>query len=209
MVFDIDVRSNIKEFKAGLTRAEKKQLPYVTMVTLTNTAWAVRDHIAEQSPKRFEVTKTWWKANQPTGYKVLRATKTKKVAEVFTGAYFLPLQNTGGLKLAKRGGLLVPTKHAPKSAKTAKGLKRILSGKRILRKGGKPGGHPVMMLNSGKAGVFRRKTKKRLPIVMLYSYRRSVNVKPALDYEYEASRQVILKMPHLFSDAMKRAFNVR
>ena len=189
-MIDIDVRSNIKEVAGFLRYMDKRLIKYCTMVALTRTAWDAQAEVVDQIPRRFNNKKKWWLARQPTGIKVNKATKARLVSEVYSNAYFLPLQETGGIKTPFKGrGLLVPTQHTPVRGRNARGVKNVLAQKKILREGGKPDGSPIIFVN-GRWGVFRRKTKKRYPLQMMYSYRHSVTIDQRFGFEKTIRKKV-------------------
>jgi hypothetical protein len=192
-MIDIDIRSNVKEIAGFLRFVEKKQVRYATMVALTRTANDAQQAVIGEIPKRFNVTKKWWLPRQPTGIKRKIAKKDDLKSIVFTDAYFLPLQEEGGIKTGYKGhGLLIPTKHTPRYGRKSGGARRLLAGKRVLRQGGKAHGSPIFAMDSGKKGCFRREGKKRLPIQLIYNYRESAPIKPRLGFE-ETIRKVVLK----------------
>jgi hypothetical protein len=208
-MIDIDVRSNIKEVAGFLRHIDKRLIKYCTIVALTRTAWDAQKEVVDQIPKRFNNKKKWWMARQPTGIKVNRATKARLVSEVYSDAYFLPLQETGGTKLPFQGrGILIPTKHTPIRGRNARGVKKVLSTKKTLRKGGKPDGSPIFFVN-GKWGVFRRRTKKRYPLVMVYGYRHSVHIDPRFGFEDTVRKKVQQIFNKHFVDVFRDAIHSR
>jgi len=53
--FSINVKNNIKEFSKGLTRFQKKQVPFVAATTLTDVAFKVRENaITKSFPQAFK-----------------------------------------------------------------------------------------------------------------------------------------------------------
>lgn len=182
-MIDIDVRSNVKQIAGIVRHLDKRAVRWSTVQALTRTAWDAQGALLKVIPHRFRTTKVWWKHQQPTGMKVKRATMQALQAEIYTTAYFLPLQETGGTKRPHHGrSLLIPTMNTPKSGRKASGHKRIMAGKKVLRKGGTSTGSPFVTVN-GKTGVFRRKTKKRYPLQMVYATRPQAHIDPRFGFE--------------------------
>lgn len=177
-MLQLKVKTNIKEFTRNLDAIEKKQVPFATARALTRTAQACQKDIQEAIPKRFNTTKKWWMKQQPTGVKVTPAKKADLQAVVYTRAYFADLQEKGGIKTSYQGGgILVPTENVPKYGRKSGGAAKVIAGKKIMRKGGKPGGSPFLTMKSGHKGIFRRKSKKAVELLYTYVPRASINAR--------------------------------
>ena len=165
-MIDIDVKSNIKEFKRDLAWYDKHAMPFISALALTKTAQKVQDQLIARVPRVFNVTKKWWLKRQPTGIKIKPARKGRHpVAEVYTKAHWANRQEEGGIKTPYKGQyILVPTKAVPKYGRKAGGAKRVIAGKKTLH----IDGSPIITLSSGKKVIARRKTKKRYPIEIMY-----------------------------------------
>lgn len=201
-----DVRSNIKDFTRYLDNVQKKQIPFATARALTWTAKDAQKELMALMPQTFNVTRKWWLQRQPTGIKVKPAKKAELEATVYTLAYFAFLQEHGGIKTPfKSRGILIPTERTPKYGRKAGGAKKVLAGKKILRRGGKADGDPVITLESGKRGVFRRRGKKRLPIELLYTYVPRAEVRARMEFEDNARKQSIKVFDFFFSKSLERA----
>jgi hypothetical protein len=189
-MIDIDVRSNIKNIAGVVRHLDKRAVKWSTTLALTRTAWDAQKKLLQIIPHRFKITKTWWTARQPTGIKVNKATMQKLRAEVFTEAYFLPLHETGGTKRPHRGrSLFIPTANTPQRGRKSGGHQAVLAGKKVLRKGGTATGSPFATVN-GKTGVFRRKTKKRYPLEMVYATRPQAHIDPRFGFEKTVRAEV-------------------
>lgn len=200
----LDVRSNIKQFSKHLDGIQKKQVPFATARALTWTAQESQKDIQTAIPNIFNVTKKWWMKQQPTGVRITPAKKTDLEAVVYTKAYFADLQERGGIRTPYQGGgLLVPTDRVPKYGRKAGGAGKVLAGKKILRKGGKPDGSPVLKMKSGKQGVFRRKSKKT--IELLYTYIPRAQVRARFGFAKMAKQSAMQNFDKKFVRSLKAA----
>jgi hypothetical protein len=189
-MFSLSVKSDVKQLTRHLDKIQKKQVPFATARALTWTVKEMQADIIHKIPNIFNTTRKWWLARQPTGIKIKPAKKNDLVATVFSQAYFLRLQEYGGIKLPFRGrGLLVPSPLVPKYGRKAGGAKKVMAGKKVLRAGGRSGGDPVVHAPSGTRGVFRRKGKARLPIERLYAYTPSAHILPRFGFRRMAAHK--------------------
>jgi hypothetical protein len=205
-MFSMSIESNIKAFTRGLNSVQRRQVPFATARALTWTAQEVQKAIQGEVPRVFNVTRKWWLKQQPTGIKIKPATKAVPVALIYTDAYFAALQEDGGIKYPHKGaGLLVPSARVPKYGRKSGGAAKVLAGKKILRRGGKAGGDPIVTLPSGKRGIFRRRGKKRLPIELLYSFVDTAAIHPRLHFKALAAGVVNRSFASQFHKSLARA----
>ncbi len=202
----INVKSNVKKFTRNLNNIQRKQIPFATARALTWTAGAAQTDIQKKIPKTFQTTRKWWLKQQPTGVKVRPAKKNALTATVYTNAYFAKLQEEGGLKAPfKAGGLLIPSDKVPKYGRKAGGARKVLQQKKVLKRGGMAGGDPVITLKSGKRGVFRRRTKKRLPIELMYTYVPQASVRGRFGFKKTAATAAKRDFEKLFAKSLNMA----
>lgn len=188
-MIDLKIDSDVEAFTRWLSKAQKQRIPMALAKALTFTAKDAQAEIMDAIPKRFNNRVKWWYPRQPTGIRVKAANVKTGVFEsmVYTQAHFGDLQEDGGVKIPYRGkGFLIPTTAAPAYARKATGSKKLLAGKRVLRWGGKADGSPIYTMDSGKRGVFRRTSKKRLPIQLVYNYRTSAPIRPRFGFRKQA-----------------------
>jgi len=189
-MISLSVKSDVKKLTRHLTKIQKKQVPFATARALTWTVKEIQKGIANDIPKIFKTTRKWWMPRQPTGIKIKPAKKDNLRAIVYSIAYFLHLQEFGGIKIPFRGrGILVPTPLTPKYGRKAGGAQKVMAGKKILRAAGKASGAPVVRAPSGTKGVFRRKGKARLPIERLYAYTPTAHILPRLGFRRRAAHK--------------------
>lgn len=105
----IDFKLNVKgNFSSA---AVMKQINYGTAVALTKTAKSIQQGIQYEAKKVFTIRKEWLDQKTPVGIKVKPARPNDLKAEVYSNAYFLPLQDTGGTKLPYKNWIAIPTKN--------------------------------------------------------------------------------------------------
>lgn len=177
MPLSISVKSDVKKFTRGLTKIQKKQIPFATARALTWTAQDAQREIIERIQRAFNVTKKWWLKQQPTGVKIQPAKKTRLISSVYTGAYFAKLQEDGGTKRPhKTRNLLVPTTNVPKSRRKSGGAGIMLKNKRVF---------------STPKGIYRRKGSKKKPIIQpLFVRSPSADIRPRFGFKRTAERTV-------------------
>jgi len=106
----ISVKSNIDQVVKGLSKVQRKQVPFATSVALNDTAFGLQKEIKRQMPKKLDRPTPW----TISGVQVKKSTKKKLVAVVYmAGADGLPKQNADRNKYMKyqvNGGTRTPKK---------------------------------------------------------------------------------------------------
>jgi hypothetical protein len=205
-MIEFNLKSDVKRLTRKLNAIQRRQVPFATARALTWTAKAAQGDLQAHMPVVFNVTRKWWLAKQPTGIKIKPATKATPIALVYTGAYFAGLQEEGGVKHPFKGrGLLVPTDKVPKYGRRAGGAKKVLAGKKILRRGGVAGGDPIVRMPNGCLGVFRRRGKKRLPIDRLYSFKGEAHIPARMNFRAYAAKMVQREFAKIFEKSLSMA----
>ncbi|MEK9918004.1 MAG: phage tail protein [Pelagibacteraceae bacterium] len=196
----LNVRSDYKRLERRLNAIERKQLPFAFSKTLNKTAEKVKEKIAlETFPESFDVrSKGFAKATLA----IERSNKRKLVARVYDrfGRANLMLHAKGGIKKAKSRSLAIPGDKLRKRRR-AKGMPDASKPKEILKQ-------PrtfVATMKSGKHGIFQRRGKKRLPIDLLYSFKRSAVIKKAFRFYEDANKVVHDNLSHIFNRELKAA----
>lgn len=97
---------------AGMTDFEKQQVPYAMSRTVNELGYKTqRDTIDRLLPEKFILRNDWWKPGRKTGVNYFPSHKKQYpniFAKVNTLAYFMELQETGGIKIPKSGEQYVP-----------------------------------------------------------------------------------------------------
>lgn len=154
-----NIHSNIDSFLRDLNRIQQRQVPFATSKAINTTIADCRKAIIRDIKYRQKSGRPWWNDRRQG---VLRkfSNKRRLVGSVYTNVYFVDYQ-TGGIKQPERSRYLaIPSANVPKSYRRAGGAQKMARGKR----------KPFLAPGSdGQLYVWRRKTKKRYPIEMLYS----------------------------------------
>lgn len=97
---------------AGMTDFEKQQVPYAMSRTVNELGYKTqRDTIDRLLPEKFVLRNDWWKPGRKTGVNYFPSHKKQYpniFAKVNTLAYFMELQETGGIKRPRAGSAFVP-----------------------------------------------------------------------------------------------------
>ena len=105
----IDVKTNIKEVTKGLTKIQKKQIPFATMLALNDTAFAIHKTMKAQTKQKFKhASKHTQKA-----FRVEKAKKTHLTAVVFVDKKredYFKLQVDGGTRTPKNSAIVIANK---------------------------------------------------------------------------------------------------
>ena len=188
----VDVRSNVKEFKKGLTSVQKKQIPFATSRALNLTGVLVLKSLERNADKTFKggatpSTKRVFKP--PRGMRGERhnirfSTKRDLTTAIYMppwAANYLKYQIDGGIRKTKGIGTGVPTKN-----------------KRLNKYGNITGrrGGLVKTANQfigeikGIQGVWERYGPGKKNIKLLIAFEKDPQYKPLFPY-YETARKTV------------------
>jgi hypothetical protein len=174
----ITIKSNVKAFCKTIEK-HKKQMRYATAVAINETLKGARPYLIRHIKRRQTSKRAWW-ANKRDGINRTFANKRRLQGSIYTRMYWAWLQETGGIKTPHEGRkLAIPTKSTPKSRRKAGGARRMMTQKKTF----------FAKMDSGKSGIWRRKTKKRLPIELLYT----LDDKAMIDRPYLHFRKTVEK----------------
>lgn len=90
-----------------------KNIKYGTAVGLTKTAKEGQAAVQSALRSKFTIRNRWLEQNTPVGIKIKPATKDDLQSIVRTAAKFLPLQDTGGIRLPYKNFIAVPAYNSP------------------------------------------------------------------------------------------------
>lgn len=185
----------------SLDDLRRNQIPFATALALTRTAQHAQAEVKRGLPHRFKIRNAFVER----GVKIDRATKASQEAAVYWRApvasrrgfaQSLARQETGGVKTPAKKWLAVPQKGVkrtgggmiPKRMQPAAALKQ----RRTF----------VAPNQSGGQTIYRRTSKRRYPIVALYTLTERAKVEGAFEFvptAREAAR-------HVFKKEFGRAF---
>lgn len=127
----------------NLSQIAKRQLPFITAKSLTNTAQSAQQEVRKHIREEFHIRKK--SGGFESSIRIKPANKTNLTAEVFSMAAFASLQQVGGAKKARSGRLAIPvydnirdvkratTKNSPSSYLAGDAFKmRIKSGQEVI-----------------------------------------------------------------------------
>lgn len=178
-----DLRIDLETSPAlnALSDLKRSQIPFAMALALTRTAQYAQREIKAGLPERFTIRNAFVER----GVKVKTASKRDQEAAVYWQApvasrrgfaQSLARQETGGIKTPARRWLAIPQK----------GVKRGASG--LIPKRQRPGQvlkQKRTFINRNQSGgltIYKRTTKKRYPIVALYTLTDRVKVKGAFEF---------------------------
>ncbi len=193
-MISINFKSNIKTFTKGLTRIQKKQVPFATARALTWTAQDCQKALQDRAATVFNNVKKWWLKQQPTGIKIIAATKARLISSVYTKAHFTELQEEGGTKTPSRSkNLLIPSDKVPKSRRKAGGAGIMLKTKNVF---------------STAKGVYRRKggaKRKNQKRELLFHKDKRATVRPRFGFRRTAAGIAARKFKRNFFRSLEKA----
>lgn len=194
---EMSVQGDVQQMIRHLDRVQRNQVPFVVASSLTRTAQEAQKHIQQAIPNRFNVTKKWWLKQQPTGIKITPATKQRWIAEVYTNAYFASLQEDGGTKTPFKGSRIAVPSAQVKAAKQRRsgGVREVAGRPRTF----------FATTNTGKTGVYRRRTKKRYPIELLYTFTPTARIERRFGFVTLAQQSVERHFRRIFMEQLQRA----
>ena len=205
--FSINVKNNIKEFSKGLTRFQKKQVPFVAATTLTDVAFKVRENaITKSFPQAFK-NSTNASRMAKGRLRVMKAQKrdyergmlSAKVLDKSSNPLeYLLKHQRGGIKTAKSGNYIavrsdfmkkkLGVRRNPQWRPTTV---RNMPGVRTVKKGKFVAGKAVQAIVKGNERY--------------YSLVKSVPIPKRLFFEENAERTVQKKIRYIWSTQLNRA----
>jgi len=195
MVLQISPASNLEEITGYLTELEATQVPFATVLALNRTAAEAQTTIKEELPQKFTLRRDW----VSQGLRLQVATKGRPVALVFTKDWFMEDQETGAERTpTKAPTLFAPTKVVRAGEDLSGEIPADLRPKALMRQI-KQGGRPrrgqigpqmasmpkpfIAKFSGGRTGLFIRRGKDRLPIVLLYTLKDAIKIKPRWGFD--------------------------
>jgi len=183
----ITTHTNLDQFISHLTDLEKKQIPFATSRALNDVAKQMQAKVIDKTEANFDNRKKWYRAGSPIGIKVHRSTKQDLTAGIYTKAHFGALQEDGGIKSATQShNLAIPLQDIPKKYRNNK--PGLSGARRAMQEKGKRGAF-IAIGKSGKLGMYRRKTKKRYPLKLLFRLQPSAKIQKRWGFKDAAERE--------------------
>lgn len=191
----IDLRSNIKEVSKGLTRTQKKQIPFAVSQTLNDLARDLTKTkqtgvLGKATAKKFD-KKTGKGATKFTQKNFFydKSSKRSLTATVFwddSRADYMKFQVYGGTRLPKKRALKVPTKHSKRYLDTFGNFKKGAIDEMMQDKSKFFSGSPkgAKKYSEGIWERYGRSTKRGgQKIRMVAAYEKDAQYKPLFPFE--------------------------
>lgn len=199
----VDVSPSLPALEKMLGPELAKQARFALALSLTHTAGDARKRLIGGLPAYFTVRSKFVASTMQT----TRATKQGLTAIVGSvqrvgSSLDMSIHATGGQKVAKDGGRVgvplgarrTPTSKTTKSQFPSKMLKRRKYFKQTV---------------NGKLGIWRRTTKKRYPIKLMWLLEPEVEIRPDWPFEKQVQKAVLLDWSRRLHAALDRAIKTR
>lgn len=198
----LQVSMDIKAANKMLRDVGEKQLPFAFSRALTMTANEARDEIVRQLPGKFTLRTGWWKPFSYLGFNVRPAKKKWLVAEIYTRADWMQLQEEGGIKRPTGKTIAIPTSNI-RTSSTQK-ITRAKKPAALLRRSTRPGF--ILSTKSGPV-LFRRVTKRQVKV--MYALAKEGRIQPRLGMHETAffilQRKLFINFDKAFTEAIRTA----
>jgi len=185
------VESNIKEI-LNYTDALKKQLPFALSKALNSTAERIREATLKGASDVLTLRGNWWKPRTKYGFNVKPSTKTRLVADIYTKADWMVMQEEGGIKTAK-GMIAIPTVDVKRNKKD------------IITKGNRPRAIKGAFKVTSKNGNEFIAKRVRGKLVVLYWLEKKATIKGVYQFHDIAHKTFNEFMSKDLGDAIEYA----
>lgn len=207
----INLRMDLRDFERGLTRLEKKQMPFAAALALNATAKDVEKNTVRWLSKSLDRPTPFTKRGTLIKY----ATKQKLFADVGfkdIQASYLKWQEDGGVRRPKRKAIVVPVGEAVGFKRNKYGNMTRNAVKRALAKpnvfSGEVKGVAGIWLRPKRGrrrkGGYGTKTNVKAP-KLLAVYKSSVKYTPTMDFQGDAYKTAKIRFPHHLERTFKQA----
>jgi len=197
------------------------QLPYATSVAMNNTLLEMQKGEINNIREKFTVRKNWFKPGMATGVNLKFASKQKLEGRIYNRARFVVGHEEGEQRTAEGNPMIaVPQKVnlgldkqqiIPKNKRP-----KALVGKSLEDKLGKLKRNTLRRVRtfeatmpSGQSGIWQRLTNGRLPIRLLYAYKKVAKIRKVLAFIPTGLSIYEKKYKKMFGDALGKAIATR
>ena len=190
---EVVIKSNIDQVVKGLSRIQRKQIPFATSVAINDTAFGLQKQIKRQMPQKLDRPTPW----TVSGVLVRKSKKTDLEAFVYmAGARGLPKESAdrnqyikyqvnGGTRHPKKTKIPVPTKNLKlnKYGNMPKGKVKSLLAKRDVFVGKVKGIDGIWQRGHyNQGGTFNTSSGRGSAIRLLVAFENNANYTPRLPY---------------------------
>ena len=145
-----------------------KQLPFALSKGINTTAEKARTATLEGAKSTLNLRGSWYNPRTKYGFNIKLATKTNLIADIYTKADWMVMQEDGGIKTAK-GLIAIPTNDVRRNKKD------------IITKGNRPrmakGAFKIKMKNGREAIAKEAGRGKKKRLVILYWLEKQATIK--------------------------------
>lgn len=196
----VSVKFETAQFARYLNRVQRKQLPFATAKSLTDTAFDARKHVVDVSWPRAVTVRN--RRFMGAAMRVEKATKRTLTARLFDklGRASVGLHATGGTKRPRGRSIAVPTKHVNR---TGSGRVRKSQTPRAVLSSSK--GFKTRLRSGDEAILQRQGGKKSRRVKVLYTLHPSARIRRRFPFERDVERVVRRRYPQHFIRNMRRA----
>lgn len=193
----IDIK--MTSVKKMLENLAARQLPYTFARALTMTAQDAQSKIISQLPSQFILRTMWWKPRTRYGFNIRPAKKNYLVAEIFTRAPWMILQEEGGIKKPiESRTLAIPTENVRKDIR-----RKIAKSKLPSALMNAPKRRAFILPTRSGPVMFRRVSKKK--IKAMYVLEKQAQIRPRLKMQETCEQILNEKIFNNFERAFKEA----
>ncbi len=187
-MFVLEFKETFDKVGRQLGVLERQEIPFAIARTLTEIAIEARDEERSQARRRFTLRNKWVER----GIQARSATKRDLTAEVGSRDWFMAEQETGAQRRPRRASVIaVPIEVRPSLKQ------RVLRSKfpsRLVKKKNVFFG----TLRGGQKALLQRKTKKRLPLRLLYVFKPQIPIPPRFGFQADVERLALKRISKIF-----------
>ncbi len=204
MPVELSIRDNIAQVQKRLTNIERKQIPFATAGAINDTLFDVRKRIVGVTgPRSFDIRNRRF---LNAALRVKKATKRNLTGEVFDhlGRGQLQRHATGGIKTPRGRHLAIPGRDIEGKRTRGGAIRKALRPRQVLSKAGRRQAFTTTF-KSGKEAIVRRRTKKRLPLQVLYLLERRTRIRKTFPFHRDAERVTRARFQRHFNRRLRQA----
>jgi hypothetical protein len=197
------------------------QLPYATSVAMNNTLLEMQKGEINNIREKFTVRKNWLRAGKGIGVTIKFTKKDKLEGALYTKAPFLIGHEEGEIRTAKNKARAIPQRDNLKVAinkliPDSKKPNALVGTKSLEDKLGKLKRTTLRRVRtfeatmpSGQSGIWQRLTNSRLPIRLLYAYKKTAKIRKVLSFIPIGMGVFQKQYKRIFGEALAKAIATR
>ena len=216
MAYSVEIKG-LETYLKKIQQIHQRHVPFIISRTVNGLAYKIqRDTIDRLLPAKFMLRTDWWRPGRKTGVNYFPSNKkqTPIQARVNTLAWFMQMQEEGGIKRPRPGEAYVPipTRNAQPNItqviRPNRRFKALVHGKKAGKMTLSHKGSPwIHSLRNGKPSIAVRLTNDRLPIAVMYVGKDSVTIKPRFGFRANAQKICDRNFESIFQREWANAIN--